>query len=99
MKSRPNGSPFPCLSDDEIAAVARLARRAEKHYKCPQDVEWAIDGRRPSTGRRVCCCCRAAPRRCGAAAPRQAATCNADPITSMVQTLLHPSHGTPEGGC
>ena len=31
--------------------------------------------------------------------PRQAATCNADPITSMVQTLLHPSHGTPEGSC
>jgi hypothetical protein len=26
-------------------------------------------------------------------------TCNADPITSMVQTLLHPSHGTPDGGC
>jgi hypothetical protein len=22
-----------------------------------------------------------------------------DPITSMVQTLLRPSHGTPEGGC
>ncbi|HTQ93958.1 MAG TPA: PEP/pyruvate-binding domain-containing protein, partial [Streptosporangiaceae bacterium] len=32
---------IPCLSDDEILAVARLARRAEKHYKCPQDVEWA----------------------------------------------------------
>ena len=34
----------PCLTDDEIAAVARLARRAEKHYKCPQDVEWASTG-------------------------------------------------------
>jgi hypothetical protein len=31
--------------------------------------------------------------------PRQVATCNADPITSMVQTLLHPSRGTPDGGC
>ncbi len=31
--------------------------------------------------------------------PRQAAACTADPITSMVQTLLHPSHGTPESGC
>jgi hypothetical protein len=31
--------------------------------------------------------------------PRQAATCNADPITSMVHTLLHPSRGTPDGGC
>ena len=28
---------------------------------------------------------------------RPAATCTADPITSMVQTLLHPAHGMPEG--
>jgi hypothetical protein len=28
---------------------------------------------------------------------RPAASCTADPITSMVQTLLNPSHGTPEG--
>ena len=34
----------PSLSDDEIKAVARLARRAEKHFGRPQDVEWAIDG-------------------------------------------------------
>jgi pyruvate,water dikinase len=76
----------PCLTDDEIAAVARLARRAEKHYRCPQDVEWAIDAvsgdvlllqSRPETvwSRRV----------------RQAPACNADPITSMVQTLLKPT--------
>jgi hypothetical protein len=31
--------------------------------------------------------------------PNAAATCTADPITSMVQTLLHPAHGMPEGGC
>jgi pyruvate,water dikinase len=24
--------------------VAELAKRAERHYGCPQDVEWAIDG-------------------------------------------------------
>jgi hypothetical protein len=28
---------------------------------------------------------------------KPAASCTADPITSMVQTLLHPSHGRPEG--
>jgi pyruvate,water dikinase len=33
----------PSLSDDEVRAVAALARRAEKHYGKPQDVEWAID--------------------------------------------------------
>jgi pyruvate,water dikinase len=32
-----------CLTDEEVKAVARLARRAEKHYGRPQDVEWAID--------------------------------------------------------
>jgi pyruvate,water dikinase len=37
----------PCLSDDEIRRVAALARRAEKHYGCPQDVEWALDAQLP----------------------------------------------------
>jgi pyruvate,water dikinase len=32
-----------CLTTDEVDAVARLAKRAEGHYGCPQDVEWAID--------------------------------------------------------
>ncbi|CAG7611886.1 PEP/pyruvate-binding domain-containing protein [Leucobacter soli] len=31
------------LSDDELRAVAELAKRAEQHYGTPQDVEWAID--------------------------------------------------------
>jgi pyruvate,water dikinase len=83
----------PCLSDDEIQAVARLARRAEKHYKCPQDVEWAIDGAQSVL------LLQSRPETVWSRKPRQAATCNADPITSMVHTLLHPSHGTPDGGC
>ncbi|MFZ2502226.1 MAG: PEP/pyruvate-binding domain-containing protein [Nocardioides sp.] len=33
----------PCLVDAEIVAIAKLARLAEKHYKCPQDIEWAVD--------------------------------------------------------
>jgi pyruvate,water dikinase len=36
-------STAPSLTDAEIRAVAALARRAEKHYGCPQDVEWALD--------------------------------------------------------
>lgn len=31
------------LSEDEIIAVAKLAKAAEKHYGSVQDVEWAID--------------------------------------------------------
>lgn len=34
----------PCLTPEELVAVARLAKAAEKHYRAPQDVEWAIDG-------------------------------------------------------
>ena len=35
------------LSEDEIIAVAKLAKSAEKHYGCVQDVEWAIDADLP----------------------------------------------------
>nr|WP_100814538.1 PEP/pyruvate-binding domain-containing protein [Microbacterium lacus] len=33
----------PCLSSDDVRRVAELAKRAEKHYRVPQDIEWAID--------------------------------------------------------
>ncbi len=36
-----------CLSDAEVLAVARLAKRLERQNKCPQDVEWAIDADLP----------------------------------------------------
>ena len=90
---------IPCLSDDEILAVARLARRAEKHYKCPQDVEWAIDEAQASDGEQRVLLLQSRPETVWSRRPRQAATCTSDPIASMVQTLLHPSHGAPEGGC
>lgn len=35
------------VTDDQLVAVAQLARRAEQHYGCPQDVEWAIDRHLP----------------------------------------------------
>jgi pyruvate,water dikinase len=33
----------PCLSADNIAILAGYARKLEEHYRCPQDIEWAID--------------------------------------------------------
>lgn len=33
----------PSLSDDEVIAVAKLAKAAERHYGSVQDIEWAID--------------------------------------------------------
>ncbi len=36
-----------CLTDDEVVAVASMAKRAEQHYKSPQDIEWAFDADLP----------------------------------------------------
>jgi pyruvate,water dikinase len=32
----------PCLSDDELHGLVDIAKRVERHYGCPQDIEWAI---------------------------------------------------------
>lgn len=32
----------PCLTDDEIRALAATARRVEAHYGAPQDIEWTV---------------------------------------------------------
>ena len=37
----------PSMTDEHLVAVAMLARRSEKHYGCPQDVEWAVDRHLP----------------------------------------------------
>jgi pyruvate,water dikinase len=33
----------PCMDDQEINTLADLAKRIEKHYDKPMDIEWAID--------------------------------------------------------
>jgi pyruvate, water dikinase len=33
----------PCLADEDVAALAELAKRIERHRGAPQDVEWALD--------------------------------------------------------
>lgn len=33
----------PCLSDAELLALKDVARKAERHYGKPQDIEWAIE--------------------------------------------------------
>lgn len=38
---------LPCLSDEEILALAKLGKMIERHYGTPQDIEWAIDRHLP----------------------------------------------------
>jgi pyruvate,water dikinase len=33
----------PCLDDGQLGQLRELGRRIERHYGCPQDVEWAFD--------------------------------------------------------
>lgn len=36
----------PLLNDDQLHAIADLARRCERHFGVPQDIEWALAGGR-----------------------------------------------------
>lgn len=36
-------SGIPCLTDEEINVLSYYAQELEKHFNCPQDIEWAID--------------------------------------------------------
>jgi hypothetical protein len=40
----PDRQRLPALHPAQVRAVADLAKRVERHYGCPQDVEWAVDG-------------------------------------------------------
>jgi pyruvate,water dikinase len=33
----------PCITDDELRGLAAIAKKVERHYGRPQDIEWAID--------------------------------------------------------
>ena len=33
----------PSLSDEELQTLRAIARQVERHYGCPQDIEWAVD--------------------------------------------------------
>lgn len=79
----------PCLSDEEIKAVAALARRAEKHYGCPQDTEWAIDPSLPEGENVVLLQSR--PETVWSRRTRSRDAASKDTYASIVHTLLHPA--------
>jgi len=81
----------PCLTDEEILYVATMARRAEKHYGVPQDVEWALDKDLPA-GENVILL-QARPETVWSKKPRESVTHgHYDPLSSIVSTLIAPIH-------
>jgi pyruvate,water dikinase len=84
----------PCLTDAEIKAVARLARHAERHYGCPQDIEWALDSELPSLDNVVLLQSR--PETVWSRQPRQPVATSTDVMDSIVSTLCAPIHTRPQ---
>jgi pyruvate, water dikinase len=83
----------PSLTDDQVLAVARLARRAERHYGCPQDVEWALDADLPSDAGVTLLQSR--PETVWSQRPRAPVAAGGDGMSSIVATLLSPLHTRP----
>lgn len=80
-----------CLTDDEVRAVAAIARRAERHYGCPQDIEWAIDRHLPDGENVVLLQSR--PETVWSTKPRTpVARPSAGLMDGIVRTLLTPVH-------
>ena len=96
MDVEPERQSVPCLTDDEICAVAAMARRAERHYGCPQDVEWAVDRHLPA-GENVILL-QARPETVWSRKPvRPISRPGADPMQSIIDTLLSPMHARDTG--
>lgn len=77
-----------CLSDDEICAVATMARRAETHYGTPMDVEWALDKHLPD-GENIILL-QARPETVWSRKPVKPVSSGYDPMRSIISTLTAP---------
>jgi pyruvate,water dikinase len=83
----------PSLTDAQIKAIARLAKLAEKHYGCPQDIEWAVDAELPEGSNVVLLQSR--PETVWSKKSRAAskgAHPSGDFMASIVSTLMNPLH-------
>lgn len=84
----------PAVTDDDLTAIAILARRAEKHYGCPQDVEWALDKHLPAGENVVMLQSR--PETVWSQKPATSVSNGGyDPMKSIVSTLVSPLHKKP----
>ena len=72
---------------EEIAAIARLARTAEKHYGFAQDIEWAVDDDLPPGSDIVLL--QARPETVWSK-KRHTVSAKTDLVSSIVDTLVNP---------
>ena len=81
----------PSVSDDDLTAISVLARRAEKHYGCPQDIEWALDKHLPAGENVVMLQSR--PETVWSQKPKTSVSSGGyDAMSSIVSTLVSPLH-------
>jgi pyruvate,water dikinase len=89
----------PSLTDEEIKAVAALARQAEKHYGCPQDVEWALeDGPAGAGAACTVLLLQSRPETVWSRKPPRKAATGGSYMDSIVSTLVAPLHAARHAG-
>ena len=82
----------PSLTDDQIKAIARLARVAERHYGSPQDIEWALDADLPEGHNVILLQARPETVWSKKTPTAASAATHGDFMTSIVSTLMSPLH-------
>lgn len=82
----------PSLTDAQIKAIAQLAKAAERHYGCPQDIEWAVDSDLDDDNNIVLLQARPETVWSKKMAEPIAPSSNGDFMSSIVSTLMNPLH-------
>ena len=80
----------PCLTNDEVIAIAKMARHLEKQYKSPQDIEWALDADLPNGSNLMLLQCRPETVWSQKAAPTLSEKNQMTGVTSILNTILTP---------
>ncbi|KAE8765462.1 PEP/pyruvate-binding domain-containing protein [Georgenia thermotolerans] len=84
---------LPCLSDDDITALAQLGKRLERLHGAPQDIEFALDEELPAGSDVILLQCR--PETVWSSVPRKPAF---DASAGMMSWITGSISGAPTGG-
>lgn len=90
MDVEPARANSPSLTDEQIRAVAAMAKKAERHYGAPQDVEWAID--KHLERRSDVVLLQSRPETVWSRKKPRTVTSGKDAMTDIVSTLISPLH-------